>query len=58
MNYSHVVAVNDSGRVLASLQDPDGHFPMLTHALEHDGWLYLGSLSAPHAARLRWPDGR
>ncbi|MBX3174778.1 MAG: SMP-30/gluconolactonase/LRE family protein [Gemmatimonadaceae bacterium] len=58
VNYSHVVAVNDSGRVLASLQDPDGHFPMLTHALEHDGWLYLGSLSAPHAARLRWPDGR
>lgn len=58
VNYSHVVAVNDSGRVLVSLQDPAGHFPMLTHALEREGWLYLGSLSAPHAARVRWPEGR
>lgn len=54
VNYSHVLAINDSGRVLHSLQDPAGNLEMLTHALEHDGWLYLGSLSAPHAARLRW----
>lgn len=54
VNYGHILAVNDSGRVLVSLQDPSGAFPMLTHALERDGWIYLGSLSAPHAARLRW----
>ena len=52
--YGHVLAVDDSGRVVADLQDPDGRFPMLTSALEVDGWLYLGSLSAPSAARVRW----
>jgi sugar lactone lactonase YvrE len=54
VNYGHVIAVNDSGRVLESLQDPAGAFPMLTSALEVPGWLYLGSLSAPTAARLRY----
>lgn len=55
VSYSHVVAVDDAGRVLHSLQDPAGGLEMLTHALEQGGWLYLGSLSAPRAARLRWP---
>ena len=60
VNYGHVIAVNDSGRVVADLQDPAGRLPMLTSALEvpaganHPGYLYLGSLSAPTAARLRW----
>jgi sugar lactone lactonase YvrE len=54
VNYGHVIAVNDSGRVLASLQDPSGGYPMLTSALEVPGWLYLGSLSAPRAARVPW----
>lgn len=59
-NYGHIVAVNDSGRVVADLQDPAGRLPMLTSALEVPpsagvpGFLYLGSLSAPMAARLRW----
>ncbi len=58
VNYGHVLAVDDSGRVLVSLQDPTGKLPMLTSALEatgSPGYLYLGSLSAPTAARLRWP---
>lgn len=54
VNYGHVIAVTDSGRVLASLQDPEGGYPMLTSALEVPGWLYLGSLSAPRAARVPW----
>lgn len=54
VNYGHILALDDSGRVLASLQDPAGGFPALTSALEVPGWLYLGSLSAPHAARLPW----
>lgn len=54
VNYGHVIAVNDAGQVLASLQDPSGAYPMLTSALEVPGWLYLGSLSAPTAARLRY----
>ena len=58
VNYGHVIAVNDSGRVVADLQDPTGKLPMLTSALEVSGttgYLYLGSLSAPTAARVRWP---
>lgn len=58
VNYGHVIAVDDSGRVVTSLQDPGGGFPALTSALEVPGWLYLGSLSAPTAARLRWPSVR
>lgn len=58
VNYGHVLAVNDSGRVLASLQDPSGGYPMLTHALERGDWLYLGSLQAPEAARVRWTPSR
>lgn len=57
VNYGHVIAVNDSGRVVADLQDPDGRLPMLTSALEVLGdpsYLYLGSLSASTAARIRW----
>jgi len=61
VNYGHVVAVNDSGRVVVDLQDPSGRLPMLTSALEVPargsvaGFLYFGSLAAPTAARLPWP---
>ncbi len=55
VHYGHVIAVDDSGRVVANLQDPAGGFQMLTSALEVPGWLYLGSLSEPRAARVRWP---
>lgn len=51
-NYAHVIAINDGGEVLLSLQDPAGGYPMLTSALEKPGFLYLGSLSAPVAARI------
>lgn len=53
-NYGHVIAVDSTWRVLADLQDPTGKLPSLTSALETEGMLWLGSLSAPAAARLRW----
>ncbi len=55
VHYGHVIAIDDSGRVVANLQDPAGGFEMLTSAREVRGWLFLGSLSEPRAARLRWP---
>ena len=55
VHYGHVVAIDDSGRVQHSLQDPGGRLPSLTMALEVPGYLYLGSLAAPTAARLAWP---
>lgn len=58
VSYGHVIAVDDSGRIVADLQDPSGRLPMLTSALEVPGYLYLGSLSAPTAARVRWEPPR
>lgn len=54
VNYGHIIAIDTAGHVVESLQDPTGRFPSLTSVLEVPGWLYLGSLSAPTAARLRW----
>jgi sugar lactone lactonase YvrE len=53
-DYGHILAVDDSWRVVADLQDPSGKLPSLTSALETDGALWLGSLKAPTAARLAW----
>lgn len=55
VHYGHVIAVDSTWRVVANLQDPSGRLESLTHALETPGALWLGSLSAPVAARLRWP---
>jgi sugar lactone lactonase YvrE len=54
VNYGHIIAIDTTGRVVESLQDPYGGYPSLTSVLEVPGWLYLGSLAAPTAARLRW----
>ncbi len=54
VNYGHIIALDTTGRVMESLQDPFGGYPSLTSVLEVPGWLYLGSLAAPTAARLRW----
>lgn len=58
VHYGHVIAIDSSWRVVADLQDPDGRLESLTHALETPGALWLGSLSAPYAARLRWAPTR
>ncbi|MBA3852766.1 MAG: strictosidine synthase [Gemmatimonas sp.] len=55
VHYGHVIAIDSSWRVVADLQDPSGRLESLTHALETPGTLWLGSLSAPFAARLPWP---
>lgn len=57
VNYGHVIAIDDSGRVVADLQDPAGGFRMITSALEVGGFLYLGSLSEPRAARIPYAGG-
>lgn len=50
--YGMVFAIDENGQVLAQYQDPSGAYPMTTGASEPgDGWLYIGSLTAPHLAR-------
>lgn len=55
VHYGHVIAIDTTWRIVADLQDPSGRLESLTHALETPGMLWLGSLSAPVAARLPWP---
>ena len=54
--HAHALAVNAQGEVVCSLQDRDGRFSTVTSVQEHDGWLYLGSLTEPALARLPLPD--
>ena len=47
------VVAKHGGRVVRTLQDPSGRtFAFVTNAVEHDGALYLGSLTLPYAGRL------
>jgi len=50
---SHVLAFDATGKVLASLQDPDGGYRQTTSALETREHLYIGSLEMPVIGRLR-----
>ena len=50
--YPHVVAFDDSGAVVADLQDPDGAFAFVTGAVEASEYIYLSSLRAESWARV------
>ena len=45
-NHGHVLAFDDTGKVLDDLQDPAGAYPDTTAATEADGKLFIQSLSA------------
>lgn len=49
---------SQSASVVDSLQDPTGRLHLLTSAYEHQGYLYLGSISAQlnFIARVPWPE--
>jgi sugar lactone lactonase YvrE len=44
-NYGYVLGVDGNGTIVHNLQDPTGTFGQITNVLEHDGKLYMGSLS-------------
>ena len=50
--YGHVVAIDGAGRVLASLQDPDGRYRLTTGATEARDYIYVGSLVMPALGQL------
>ena len=50
-----VVQMDEQGGVVRTLQDPGGRVAVVTSAMLHRGWLYLGSYEEPHLARLKWP---
>lgn len=51
--YGHVFAFDETGKVLADLQDPSGTYPETTAVTETDDRLYIQSL---HAKTLGWVD--
>jgi len=51
--YGHIIAIDNEGKVLANLQDPDGSYPINTSVTETKDYLYIGSLVAPVLARLK-----
>lgn len=50
--YGHIVAIDDRGSVVASLQDPAGAYRLNTSVLETRDYLYIGSLTMPAIGRL------
>ena len=44
--YGHVIAFDESGRVVADLQDPAAHIPETSGVTEYEGNLYIQSLNA------------
>jgi sugar lactone lactonase YvrE len=50
--YGNVVAIDGTGRVLTSLQDPDGAYRLTTGATEARDYIYVGSLVMPALGRL------
>lgn len=50
--FGWVAHLDAQGQVIESLQDPNGHFGMITSVNEHDGTLYLGSLTEAAIGRL------
>jgi sugar lactone lactonase YvrE len=52
-----VIGVNLEGQIIHRVADEEGRFLATTTALEHDGYLYLGSVVMPEVGRIRLPDG-
>jgi sugar lactone lactonase YvrE len=50
--YGHIVALDKNGQVQHNLQDPKTNYPKNTSVMETDKFLFIGSLTAPAAARL------
>jgi sugar lactone lactonase YvrE len=51
-HYAHVFAMDKQGKVLLSLQDPQGNYHTTTGVLETDNWLYISSLHAENLGRI------
>jgi sugar lactone lactonase YvrE len=54
--YGLVVELDEQGRIVRSLHDPEGtRIPQVTSVREHGGALYLGSVDYPWLGRYRLP---
>lgn len=53
--YGCIFQINEDGRILQTLQDPEAAYPVTTGAVEGDGWLYITSLASRDLGRLKYP---
>jgi sugar lactone lactonase YvrE len=53
--YGIVIQIDEDGRILQTLQDPSGAYPVTTGAVEGQDWLYITSLSSRDLGRVRYP---
>ncbi len=53
--FGFVLGLSEDGEVAHNLQDPSGSFSLVTGLREHEGWLYLGSLTETSIARVSAP---
>ena len=53
--YAFVLGLNEQGEVVHNLQDPTGAFGEVTGVVEHEGYLYLGSLVEEAIGRIKLP---
>ena len=51
--YGHIIAIDDKGKVLVDLQDPDGSYPINSSVIETKDYLYIGSLVTPVLGRFK-----
>ena len=51
--YAHLIAIDETGRVVEDRHDPAGGYAPITDVLATERWVYLGSLSEPTLARVR-----
>jgi sugar lactone lactonase YvrE len=51
--YGHIIAIDDNGKVVVDLQDPDGNYPINTSVTETKEHLYIGSLVTPVLGRIK-----
>jgi len=47
-----LLVIDNQGKVLLDLQDPDGSYPINTSVTEAKDYIYIGSLVAPVLGRL------
>jgi len=54
VNYGLILGLDEQGKIVTSLHDPSGeNLREITSVEEHDGYLYIGSLSNDRIGRLR-----
>ncbi len=55
-NYGFILGLDQNGNVIYNLQDPTGSFAQIINVIQHNGYLYLGSLVESAVGRIAVPE--